>query len=122
MGLRLSAVKIGVELVKVRLRRTSHSSLRARRIINFFFSSRRRHTRFDCDWSSDVCSSDLKLAAQGNAGKDLLGLFSSFTANDPQYIVQINREKAKSLLVPFSQITDALQVYKIGRASCRERV
>src|SRR2546430_15809812 len=27
----------------------------------FFFSSRRRHTRFDCDWSSDVCSSDLVL-------------------------------------------------------------
>src|SRR6266567_5205410 len=25
----------------------------------FFFSSRRRHTSFDCDWSSDVCSSDL---------------------------------------------------------------
>src|SRR2546430_5632722 len=25
---------------------------------SFFFSSRRRHTRFDCDWSSDVCSSD----------------------------------------------------------------
>src|SRR2546430_13064702 len=28
-------------------------------LIFFFFSSRRRHTRFDCDWSSDVCSSDL---------------------------------------------------------------
>src|SRR5688572_31324087 len=27
----------------------------------FFFSSRRRHTRFDCDWSSDVCSSDLSV-------------------------------------------------------------
>src|SRR5260370_39661970 len=27
--------------------------------ILFFFSSRRRHTRFKCDWSSDVCSSDL---------------------------------------------------------------
>src|SRR5688572_31711217 len=26
---------------------------------DFFFSGRRRHTRFDCDWSSDVCSSDL---------------------------------------------------------------
>src|SRR5256886_9088696 len=26
----------------------------------FVFSSRRRHTRFDCDWSSDVCSSDLE--------------------------------------------------------------
>src|SRR5256886_6669953 len=32
----------------------------------FFFSSRRRHTRFDCDWSSDVCSSDLfREAANG---------------------------------------------------------
>src|SRR5205085_3339711 len=29
------------------------------RVLIFFFSSRRRHTRFDCDWSSDVCSSDL---------------------------------------------------------------
>src|SRR2546430_5676458 len=28
-------------------------------MIFFFFSSRRRHTRFDCDWGSDVCSSDL---------------------------------------------------------------
>src|SRR2546430_6386421 len=28
-------------------------------VCRFFFSSRRRHTRFDCDWSSDVCSSDL---------------------------------------------------------------
>src|SRR6266511_6146525 len=27
--------------------------------ISFFFSSRRRHTRFSRDWSSDVCSSDL---------------------------------------------------------------
>src|SRR5712692_2347472 len=26
----------------------------------FFFSSRRRHTRWNCDWSSDVCSSDLE--------------------------------------------------------------
>src|SRR5260370_17522374 len=28
-------------------------------VVFFFFSSRRRHTRFKCDWSSDVCSSDL---------------------------------------------------------------
>src|SRR5260370_13516771 len=32
-------------------------------LAGFFFSSRRRHTRFKCDWSSDVCSSDLPLAA-----------------------------------------------------------
>src|SRR5215204_7169757 len=31
----------------------------------FFFSSRRRHTRSLCDWSSDVCSSDLRRAVQG---------------------------------------------------------
>src|SRR5688572_32832481 len=30
----------------------------------FLFSSRRRHTRFDCDWSSDVCSSDLSAAGK----------------------------------------------------------
>src|SRR5688572_32554451 len=32
----------------------------------FFFSSRRRHTRFDCDWSSDVCSSDLSTQQIGH--------------------------------------------------------
>src|SRR6267143_1289206 len=31
----------------------------------FFFSSRRRHTRWNCDWSSDVCSSDLIVRARG---------------------------------------------------------
>src|SRR5688572_32612651 len=35
-----------------------------------FFSSRRRHTRFDCDWSSDVCSSDL-VAADAARGPPL---------------------------------------------------
>jgi HAE1 family hydrophobic/amphiphilic exporter-1 len=52
-----------------------------------------------------------KLAVEGNASKDIVGLFTSFTANDPQYLVRIDREKAKSLQVPLSQITDALQVY-----------
>src|SRR2546427_7102881 len=43
----------------------------------FFFSSRRRHTRFDCDWSSDVCSSDLwtlRSVAVFSAGLAQLGL------------------------------------------------
>ena len=48
---------------------------------------------------------------QARAGKDLVGLYSSFTANDPQYLVTIDREKAKSLHVPLSQITDTLGVY-----------
>src|SRR6267143_4673177 len=37
----------------------------------FFFSSRRRHTRWNCDWSSDVCSSDLHAAR-----RRLFGVFS----------------------------------------------
>src|SRR2546428_7686874 len=38
----------------------------------FFFSSRRRHTRSDRDWSSDVCSSDLELR-DAQAIENLLG-------------------------------------------------
>src|SRR6266478_142647 len=41
-------------------------------MIFFFFSSRRRHTRFDCDWSSDVCSSDLN-ALNAGYGDDISG-------------------------------------------------
>ena len=48
---------------------------------------------------------------QGAAGKDLIGLFTSYTASDPQFVVTIDREKAKSLHVPLSQITDTLGVY-----------
>src|SRR5688572_11602768 len=36
-----------------------------------FLSSRRRHTRFDCDWSSDVCSSDL---VADDDGPSLVGI------------------------------------------------
>jgi len=52
-----------------------------------------------------------QLVAQGNASKEITGLFTSFTANDPQYLVRIDREKAKSLQVPLTQITDTLQTY-----------
>src|SRR5689334_23389702 len=34
----------------------------------FFFSSRRRHTRWNCDWSSDVCSSDLRRQGPWHSG------------------------------------------------------
>src|SRR4029434_384923 len=55
------------------------------------------------------------LVGQGNGGGKLTGLFTSFTANDPQYLVKIDREKAKSLQVPFTQISDALP--EIGSAA-----
>src|SRR5438270_9695057 len=68
----------------------------------FFFSSGRRHTRFGCDWSSDVCSSDLLLDA---VGKRTVALedrtLRSYLGGWPEYV----RVRAE-----------------IGRASCRERV
>src|SRR6266481_8850760 len=41
----------------------------------FFFSSRRRHTRWNCDWSSDVCSSDLDHGANRLAGENVFGQY-----------------------------------------------
>src|SRR5437588_3749900 len=50
----------------------------------FFFSSRRRHTRSLCDWSSDVCSSDLRNATLPDGivldqsdGTAWMGMFSA---------------------------------------------
>ncbi|HET7208931.1 MAG TPA: multidrug efflux RND transporter permease subunit [Terriglobales bacterium] len=51
------------------------------------------------------------LVRQGNSRKDLAGLFSGYTANDPQFLITIDREKAKSLHIPLQQITDTLGVY-----------
>src|SRR5690606_39520379 len=58
------------------------------RPFSFFFSSRRRHTRFSRDWSSDVCSSDL--ADQSNEGVRAVGcVFTS--GSDPEYFVHVTR-------------------------------
>lgn len=51
------------------------------------------------------------LVRAGNRDPKLSGLFSSFTANDPQFIVNIDRSTAKSLNIPLSQVTNALQVF-----------
>jgi HAE1 family hydrophobic/amphiphilic exporter-1 len=51
------------------------------------------------------------LMGQSAQNKELVGLYTPFTANDPQYLITIDREKAKSLHVPLSQITDTLGVY-----------
>jgi HAE1 family hydrophobic/amphiphilic exporter-1 len=59
----------------------------------------------------ELASTTQDIIRQAAARKDLVGLYSSFTANDPQYLVTIDREKAKSLHVPLSQITDTLGVY-----------
>ena len=65
------------------------------------------HTLADLDKTTH----DLIRSAGGRPEKDLTGLFSTYTANDPQYVVTIDREKAKSLHVPLAQITDTLGVF-----------
>src|SRR5256885_10774907 len=47
----------------------------------FFFSSRRRHTRLQGDWSSDVCSSDLRQRPQSGTG----GYFRVFRQRRAEY-------------------------------------
>src|SRR5205085_4068639 len=85
----------------------------------FFFSSRRRHTRFDCDWSSDVCSSDLRGAAEPGvlqsvgAANLAAGLQDAWLGRTPVIAFTGHKE-------PSFQHRNSYQ--EIGRASCRERV
>src|SRR2546421_2317668 len=88
----------------------------------FFFSSRRRHTRSDRDWSSDVCSSDLSAIMMAT---DFL--LNAHKPTDPSFgdIMQIkqNANRAAALvrqLLAFSR-KQTLRPQEIGRASCRER-
>src|SRR5690606_22415579 len=50
--------------------------------VSFFFSSRRRHTRFSRDWSSDVCSSDLFLNVLREIGANHTVIFSTHIVDD----------------------------------------
>src|SRR5918995_2581256 len=51
------------------------------------------------------------LIGQSAQSQRVTGLFSSFTANDPQLTVDIDRDKARSLGLPVSEITNAMQIY-----------
>ncbi len=59
----------------------------------------------------DLDNTAHKIVAASRQRKDLTGLFTSFTANDPQQLVRIDREKAKAMGVPISQVSQALGVY-----------
>src|SRR2546430_4642453 len=88
-------------------------------VVFFFFSSRRRHTRFDCDWSSDVCSSDLH-GSQPEIGnsKSRTELSSSFTAAKDM-TAQVLGEGAR----PFTAETESgirSEERRVGK-ECRSR-
>src|SRR5205807_3371833 len=93
----------------------------------FFFSSRRRHTRLQGDWSSDVCSSDLralerlelldaKLSRAVLRGRDAgnIILLPDTDVQDAEWIANLLQHG----LLTASYVPSQEQ---IGRASCRER-
>src|SRR5256886_7400793 len=102
-----------------KVRRNPSASLRSMLFIFFFFSSRRRHTRFDCDWSSDVCSSDL--LHPPSAIDQIAGTFGLSTFERQLLLLCAGIEMDSTLA---AQCSEALGFGRneIGRASCRERV
>jgi HAE1 family hydrophobic/amphiphilic exporter-1 len=52
-----------------------------------------------------------QIVGASRARKDLTGLITTFSANDPQMLVTIDREKAKAMNIPLSQITTTLSVF-----------
>ncbi len=52
-----------------------------------------------------------QIVGASRQGKDLTGLYTSFTSNDPQLLINIDRDKAKAIGVPISQVSGALSVY-----------
>src|SRR5256886_11530652 len=102
---------------------------RSQQVCGSFLSSRRRHTRSDCDWSSDVCSSDLKHiqilpyavgtgtyrqpTVRGNPFETPSAYQRSVGA-DLKYGVSSSQTLDATVNPDFGQV-------EIGRASCRER-
>src|SRR5256886_3871955 len=90
--------------------------------ICFFFSSRRRHTRFDCDWSSDVCSSDL-CSGGGDTKAGVVHEQVNSTLQSDQFIYSsLDRFIAGHVEPQHPERSLARLHSEIGRASCRERV
>src|SRR5256885_11054272 len=89
-------------------------------IVFFFFSSRRRHTRLQGDWSSDVCSSDLGAARRiGITAKarEVRGVDRVVVKDGDAIGALLTRIGAHSSVLAWEE-----RRVQIGRASCRERV
>src|SRR2546426_4502973 len=67
----------------------------------FFFSSRRRHTRLQGDWSSDVCSSDLGSAFEEHVAREIIGIVADVRQ------LGLNRPPRPGVYVPIAQMADA---------------
>src|SRR3712207_7859492 len=90
----------------------------------FVFSSRRRHTRYWRDWSSDVCSSDL-VAEEGHLGEDVAEVVERRRGRDRRQAVDLGPLLEGAGDHPQQredrQRRQGDEQGEIGRASCRER-
>src|SRR5256885_12694522 len=86
----------------------------------FFFSSRRRHTRLQGDWSSDVCSSDLTRLVNSLRTSTLLPMTTNgfLLFGGPCF----HQGSFETCLIRTTATKPVRAKFEIGRASCRERV
>src|SRR3989338_10652043 len=99
----------------------------------FFFSSRRRHTRWNCDWSSDVCSSDLYdqiplikemldafnvaiFEKEGYETDDIIGTLTRATQNYADRYAELRGTGVESIIVTGD--LDALQLVNENTKVC----
>src|SRR5205807_6891503 len=93
----------------------------------FFFSSRRRHTRLQGDWSSDVCSSDLlclTLSPQlihAATLEDVIARLDALERNNAKLARENAQLRDQVKHVAAVRPAAPVEVSQIGRASCRER-
>src|SRR5256885_11559428 len=88
-----------------------------------FFSSRRRHTRLQGDWSSDVCSSDLVITLLRQRGRLTYRTLQLQFQLDETHLEVLKDELVYGQCVAVDEAGRVLVwTGEIGRASCRERV
>src|SRR5256886_5419839 len=88
----------------------------------FFFSSRRRHTRFDCDWSSDVCSSDLLAGEQTLQVGEQAAIEQRTPEQVAEALYQVGGRDVRQSDRHEHDGAGARTPHQIGRAAGRERV
>src|SRR2546430_9833978 len=122
--IRSSSSLLGVapSAAKARVRLAMQSGGNVASVARVFFSSRRRHSRFDCDWSSDVCSSDLLAMVLIHVRQLILVAAAAREgphgpAVDLPWAAHPEAEVNRALVAD----EDVCGNEQIGRASCRER-